>query len=256
MARTDEQQATGNSRIPPTSTQKKRSRGANNTAVELEQPAPAKRPKTTISKPKRQREADTAEPEQAASMKKARTASRNAKEDAQVAESPAAAQRLNRAHTKGPAAIEKRKRRTKAEIAADNAKADAEKMRQAQLTEENHRTMIRMDVEEDINRAETVAQTIRKFADLERNSESGEEFVGFHDAEGSDSDSDSHGEDLVKTVKLKVRFPSSLESEKLLTSANRSKSRLSKRQWMVVRRTGWVGRSALLLDVYHILFID
>lgn len=270
-----------NSNIPPTSTQKgatkaapksKRSREVNNNAVtELEQPAPAKKPKTTISKPKRQREADTTgtepELEQTVPMKKAKTTPRNLMDNAQVsvAKSQAPARRhSNRAQTKVPSAstTEKRKRRTKAEIAADKAKADAEKRRKDELTEENRRTMIQMDVEEDINRAEAVAKTIRTFADLERNTESsGEEFAGFNDIGSQDSHSDSdrepdgHGGEDSDPVKLKVSFPSlSCFSEKLLTSANRrqtkhsrSESRLSRPKSMVVRRMGWVGRSTFIL---------
>jgi hypothetical protein len=90
---------------------------------------------------------------------------------------------------------------TKDEIAADNAKADAEKRRQEELIKENHCTMVQMDIDKDTNRAQTVTRTIRTFADIEGDSK--EVFVGYEDiSSGEDSDSG-----LAKdTLTLKVRF--------------------------------------------------
>ena len=61
--------------------------------------------------------------------------------------------------------------------------------------------MMQMDIEEDTDRAEVAARTVRSFADLDREAESdAEEFVGYHDVLGSeDSDSDGNA-----AVKLKV----------------------------------------------------
>ena len=67
--------------------------------------------------------------------------------------------------------------------------------------------MMRMDANEDINRAETAAQAIRTFADLNRES-SGEEFVGYEEILGEDSDidNDSESDGSDDATKLKVKF--------------------------------------------------
>jgi len=59
-----------------------------------------------------------------------------------------------------------------------------------------------MDINEDINRAETATRTIRTFAELEN--ESGEEFIGYAAVEDSQSESDGQAED---GLTLKVRLP-------------------------------------------------
>ena len=101
-----------------------------------------------------------------------------------------------------PATPQRRKQQTREEIAADKAKADAEKRQKEELIKQNRRAMMRT-----FDRAETAAKTIRTFADLDRRTELDvEEFVGYHDvsdSENSDSDSDGHAE---SAVKLKVRF--------------------------------------------------
>ena len=64
--------------------------------------------------------------------------------------------------------------------------------------------MMQMDIDEDINRAEMAAQTIRTFTDLDRKTESDvEEFVGYLDVSSSDSDSNGHPK---SAVNLKVSF--------------------------------------------------
>ena len=55
-------------------------------------------------------------------------------------------------------------------MAADKAKADAEKKEKEELMQENHHKMAQMDIDEDIDRAETAAQTIRTFAKLQSSS--------------------------------------------------------------------------------------
>jgi hypothetical protein len=135
---------------------------------------------------------------------------------------------LNQARSKtaAAAATQKRKRRTKDEIAADNARADAEKKRQKELTEENHRVVAQMDINEDIDRAETAAQTIRTFGDLERDSETGEEFEGYNDvSQGEDSDPDSDGQ----TNDLKVRYFSQFMSREVLTHRTEDKQSTSEK---------------------------
>jgi hypothetical protein len=199
----------------PTSTKQvaaprsKRSRANSTAVVELEKPAPAKKAKMNSIELKRQREGDdpaTVEPEKVVSTKKAKTTPASTEKDSESKdpEPQGAARRSNRPQTKTPAARsapQKRKRRTQAEIAADKAKAEAEKKRQEELTAENHRAMIKMDINEDINREEAAARTIRTFADIENDGE--EEFVGYEDIEGSDSESDGQAEDALT---LKVRF--------------------------------------------------
>ena len=187
----------------------KRSREANDVAVvEAEQPMPAK--KATVGRPKRQRDdAATVESGLLAPTKRARTTPSNPKKDPKPPQPQSPVWRSNRTRIQTSAVTQRKKRRTKDEVAADKAKADAEKKQQEELTEENHRAMEQMDINEDIARSETAARTIRTFGDLERDSETdGEEFVGFDDISGgedSDSDSDSHAKDAVN---LKVRYPS------------------------------------------------
>jgi hypothetical protein len=169
--------------------------------VDVEQPAPGKKAKTAVSKSKRQREVDdppTVESEQGAT-KKTRVG-----KDPNVSEprTPCApARRSGRAHTTTLTAPPKRKRRTKEEIAADKAKAEQEKKRLEELALENHRAMVQMDVDEDIDRVETAARTIRTFGDLE--DDSGEEFIGHAEVEDSESESDCKAEDALM---LKVRY--------------------------------------------------
>lgn len=98
---------------------------------------------------------------------------------------------------------QKRKRRTQAQIAADKAEANAEKQRQEDLTQENQRAMVQMDIDEDINRAEIAARTVRTFANLDN--DSNEEFIGYADIKDSESESDG---DADNASTLKVRFPS------------------------------------------------
>ncbi|KIM39261.1 hypothetical protein M413DRAFT_29440 [Hebeloma cylindrosporum] len=154
--------------------------------VEAEQPAPAKKSKSSVSNPKRQREVD--DPpiiESNVTAKKARTA-----KEPKLLEPQPHTRRSDRAQTTTQAAPQKRKRRTKAEIAADKAKADAERKRQEELTQDNRRAMIQMDIDEDIDREETGARTIRTLASIEN--DSGEEFVGYADVQDtSESDSEA-----------------------------------------------------------------
>lgn len=171
-------------------------------AMEVEQPAPGKKAKVVVSKSKRQHEIDnppTIEHEQAVATKKMRTEKHPTVSEPQAPAAPA--QRSDRAHPTTLAAPQKRKRRTKAEMAADKAKADAEKKRLEDLTQENHRAMAQMDIDEDIDRSKTAARTIRNFAAIEN--DSGEEFVGFADIQDSESESNGEAEDVLT---LKVRF--------------------------------------------------
>lgn len=94
----------------------------------------------------------------------------------------------------------------------DKAKAEVEKRRQKQLAEEKHQAMRRMDVNEDVNRAENAACAIRTFSDLDRDS-AGEEFIGYDEILSGESDnslaeSESCSEDAAT---LKVRLLSQLK---------------------------------------------
>ena len=75
-----------------------------------------------------------------------------------------------------------------------------------ELTQKNVRKMAQMDIDEDINRAETAAQTIRTFTELE--DESSEEFIGYADIEDSDTELDGGAEDALT---LKVRLVNCIE---------------------------------------------
>ena len=193
-------------------TKRKCSHNAANIAiVEPGQPGPAKKPKTVVSKTKRQVDIDDtpiAEPEQAAPAKRVRTVTGNMEKDPKALNCQSPPWRSNRAQTKTQAPPQKRKRRTREEIAADKAKADAEKRRQEELIEENRRAMMQLDIDEDVDRANTAARTVRTFADLEQADTDldGEEFEGFHDVSSTtDSESPSDGE-AEDAAKLKVRF--------------------------------------------------
>jgi hypothetical protein len=105
--------------------------------------------------------------------------------------------RSGRAHATTPTTPAKRKRRTKEQIAADKAKADKEKKRLEELSRENHRTMVQMDLVEDMDRAGTAARTIRTLKNIQE--ESGEEFVGYADV--VDSESEDEAEDAL-TLKV------------------------------------------------------
>ena len=213
MARTRDPrraEAEANPSIPLTPAQKtttkaapkgKRAREADKATTVKEEPTGAKKIKTTVSNSKRQREVDniTSETEHAVPTKKTKTAPK--KVVAEPKTNNISPRRSGRAHKNAPATPQRRKRRTREEIAADKAKADAEKRQKEELTKENHHAMMQMDIEEDTDRAEVAARTVRSFADLDREAESdAEEFVGYHDVLGSeDSDSDGNA-----AVKLKV----------------------------------------------------
>ena len=189
----------------------KRSCAADDTDMaDTDQPAPGKKAKTGVSKSKRQHKVDdppSAEPEQVATTKKTRT-----RKDPRVSEHQVPAQCSERAHTI-LTAPPKRKRQTKNEIAADKAKAEEGKKRQEELTQENQCMMAQMDINEDLDRAETAAQTIRTFSDHEDHS--GEEFVGYGDIEESESELDGEAEEALK---LKVRFLSWMKAKQLTTT--------------------------------------
>ena len=188
----------------------KRSREVDALNVDSEQPAPGKKVKTTVTKSKHQHEVDDPPTvEQVTTTKKPRT-----EKAAKVSEPQALARRSERAHAMTLAAPPKRKRRTKAEMAADKAKADEEKKRLEDIAQENHRARVQMDIAEDIDRAETATRTIRTFGDLE--DDSGEEFVGLADIEDSELD-----DEAADALTLKVSFPNRKKASKVLTSPNR-----------------------------------
>jgi hypothetical protein len=81
--------------------------------------------------------------------------------------------------------------------------------------------MAQMDIDEDVDRAEMAAQTVKTFADLDRETESGaEDFVGYNSVlssfDDSDLGSDAHAH-VELPVKLKVRLLSQFRSSTILT---------------------------------------
>lgn len=88
-------------------------------------------------------------------------------------------------------------------MAADKATADAEKKKLEDAAKENQLAMEKMDIDKDNYRAEVAARTIRTFNDLD--DDSGEEFIGYANVKGSDSESDG---EVHNALLLKVRFPS------------------------------------------------
>ncbi|KAF8157499.1 hypothetical protein BJ912DRAFT_1070237 [Pholiota molesta] len=157
------------------------------TAIELEQPRQSKKPRTTV------------------------------KETAAVPTpglpSPQAARRSTRttANTKALAGGQKRKRRTKAEIAADNAAAETERQRLEEVANEKKRKIVQMDLQEDINRMETEARVIRKFSDLDHGLElSEEEFDGYNDVLGSSSSEDAPEDDFLALKRKNIALQKKL----------------------------------------------
>lgn len=142
----------------------------------------------------------------------------------------------------------KRKRRTKAQILADKAKANAEKLQLKEQARKNEEEMRMMDIEEDISQAGNKAHTFRKFSDIEN--ESGEEFVGYNDIKGSGSEAESDSEDAVT---LKVRMEYGLDhTTRVLTSSYRKSTKVSRERFaslklmvMAVKKKDWAGRSML-----------
>ena len=107
---------------------------------------------------------------------------------------------------------QKRKRCTKAEIAADKAATEAavamEKKRLEEVALEKQRKITQMNLEEDVNRMEVETRTIRKFTDLNRIVESDkEEFPGYSDMLNlsSSSEDDLEGpEDDLDSLKVSI----------------------------------------------------
>ncbi len=126
------------------------------------------------------------------------------KTSAKKVEPRTATRRSARAQAVVPTAPPKRKRRTKAEIAADKAKADAEKKKLEDAAKENQLAMKQMDMTR-TTRAEAAARTIKNLGDLD--DDSGEEFIGYANVKTSESESESDGE-VDNAALLKVRFPS------------------------------------------------
>ena len=82
-------------------------------------------------------------------------------------------------------------------MAADKAKKEIEQKECEELANEKTWAMMQMDIKEDNERAQSAAQTIRTFGDLDHDTEpdSGEEFVGYDEVSSGgelDSDDDSH----------------------------------------------------------------
>lgn len=118
---------------------------------------------------------------------------------AQPPEKPARRSARATVKSNAPAVGQKRKRRTKAEIAADKAAAEAatamEKKRLEEVALEKQRKITQMNLEEDINRMEVETRTIRKFSDLDCILESDEEeFTGYKDTLNLSSSSEEDPE--------------------------------------------------------------
>ncbi|KJA15336.1 hypothetical protein HYPSUDRAFT_391821 [Hypholoma sublateritium FD-334 SS-4] len=143
-----------------------------------------------ISKAKRTRDTTSnaaEESQQQPNPKKPRTVTKPAPASpARPPEKPARRSARATVQNKAPAVGQKRKRRTKAEIAADKTAAEAaaamEKKRLEEVALEKQRRITQMNLDEDIDRMEVETRTIRKFSDLDRILESDEEeFAGYND---------------------------------------------------------------------------
>ncbi|KAF8149100.1 hypothetical protein B0H34DRAFT_195237 [Crassisporium funariophilum] len=152
--------------------------------------AKGKRGRDAVDKPP----APDIDTEQSAPPKRARTAKKNLS----VPEDKPAARHSARNNVKAPTMAPKRKRRTKEQIASDNAAAEIEKLRLKVLEEEKREQMRQLDLEEDVNRIDEDTGMIRKFTDLDQKSGSSEEeFDGYNDVV-SDLDSSNSEEDVSK----------------------------------------------------------
>ena len=242
-----------NSGIPPTSTQKGTAKNTHSqehnvdgiAVVKSEQAAPTKKAKTTVSRGKRQREVDdtaTVKFEQVDPVKKARTTLTNPMKDPKTPQTQSPAWQSNWActQTAATAAIQKSKRQTTDEVAADKARADAEKKRKKELTEENHCVMAQMDVNEGIERAGTATWTIRTFGDLEHDSKTdGEEFEGFIDvSQGEDSNPNSDDQ-TIGAINLKVRYFSQFKAREVLTHWTEDKQSTSEKDQGPSSKSRW-----------------
>lgn len=116
----------------------------------------------------------------------------------------------------------KRKRRTKAEMLADKAKAEADRLQLQEEAKRNQERMVMMDIEEDVSRVGATVQIIRKFADIENDSGL-EEFPGYHDI-ASDSDTGSEVELVEKKVLKVSKTISSQRRETYFISQKSNKS--------------------------------
>jgi hypothetical protein len=178
----------------------KRSRDKDDTATGMAEQlaATTKKVKTASTKPKRSRDTEdniTLENEQPGPAKKAKTMATKSQKALEVPLAQSPGRRSARKKSQTPKVTQKRKRRTKAEMEADAAKAEEDRQQKEKLTKETNLAMEQMNISEDINRKATAALTIRKFNDLERDSQSdGEEFIGYNDVLGSEDGLDSDGE--------------------------------------------------------------
>jgi hypothetical protein len=99
----------------------------------------------------------------------------------------------------GKAIIQKQKRRTKAEVQAAKAAAEEAKQQKAEADQEAKEHMVQMNIDDDVERAQTAAKTIRRLSDVAINNATDldeEEFVGFHDVSSTSTDESEDNEDL------------------------------------------------------------
>ena len=103
----------------------------------------------------------------------------------------------------GKGVIEKRKRRTKAEVQAAKAAAEEAKKKKEEERKEATRRLEQMDVNDIEDRVQTAAKMIRRLSDVESNdgSDSGEEFVGFNEV-ASSSSNESEGDNELEVSSI------------------------------------------------------
>lgn len=109
----------------------------------------------------------------------------------------------------GKGVIEKKTRRSKAEVQEAKAAIEEAKKRKEEEAREAMERLARMDIDNDNDRAQTAAKIIRRLSDVGLNdaSDSGEEFVGFDEVSSTESTSADESKD---TDALKVsRFVNS-----------------------------------------------
>jgi hypothetical protein len=97
--------------------------------------------------------------------------------------------------------IEKRKRRTKAELEAAKAAADNIKKLKAKEAEKAQQCLAQMDIDNDVERAQTAADTIRRLSDVHVAMSNAsdldcEEFVGYNEVSSSSADESEDVENL------------------------------------------------------------
>ena len=160
----------------------------------------------------------------------------------------------------GKVIIGKRKRRTKAEIEAANAAADNAIKQLAEEAKKAQQCLAQMDIDNDVERVETAANTIRRISDVHMAMSNTsdldcEEFVGYNEVSSSSADESEDVENLEVSffVISELKYLPLLHQCRRTTKPLRNGWKRWKRRWGTVvvrrRRELWVGRSMFIVEI-------